>query len=344
MPKFDKPKITKSSNYSRFLRFLRLPIGYGILGGFLSISLLQAQLEGFDDFSDGIKDSEKWDDDFVQGGGVVSERFGRLEFSNIRINGSHEAGWPWVFSTASYSEDWEFQCDLHNAVDVEPSQFASMGVYVASLDDERDLAFIEMYASFYEESNQSEHGFSAGLESGSGSLHEADSFELPITQGAVRVRFDHSNETFHFYYHAGDTSNGYAWLKLAEYGIAGSGGADANDDWRLNARSEFDIGVYGYAENVSIRAGELYLDHFTADGSQAQPHPEVVMYVEDFSTSTMTVGWEAFEDYTFELQESIGLNEWKATPVKILGDGRYQTFQFERVNPSNFFRVITTNP
>ena len=344
MPEIDMSIVSKCSKHGVFSRFCSLPIVLGILGVIFSTSSLQGQLEGFDEFSDGSKDTEKWDDDFIQGQGKVSELSGRLEFSNSRANGNHEAGWPWVFSTAAYSEDWEFQSDLFNAVEVEPSQFASAGIYVASLEDERDLAFIEMYASYYDELNQSAHGFSAGLESGSGSLHEADSFELPIIQGAVRIRFDHLSQALHFYYHAGETSNGYAWLKIASYGIAGNGGDDSNDHWRLNSNSEFDIGIYGYAENISIRSGELSLDNFTADGSHALPNPEVMLYVEDVTTSTMTIGWEAFENYTFELQESVGFNQWKPTDLRILGDGLYQTFQLDRQHPSNFFRVVTMQP
>ena len=156
--------VSKCSNHDVFSRFCSLPIVLGILGVIFSTSSLQGQLEGFDEFSDGSKDTEKWDDDFIQGQGEVSEIGGRLEFSNSRANGNHEAGWPWVFSTAVYAEDWEFQCDVHNEVGVEPLQFASMGIYVASLDDENDLAFIEMYAAYFDEINESVHGFSAGLE------------------------------------------------------------------------------------------------------------------------------------------------------------------------------------
>ena len=166
-----------------------------LFGIFLSMPVLHGQLEGIDDFSDGRKDLEKWDADFVRGGGEISESGGRLEFTNTDSRGVNEAGWPWVFSTASYAEDWEFQCDVHNVVGAEASEFASVGIYVSSLDEERDLGFIEMYSAFFDEIGESVHGFSAGLENERGSQNEADSFELPVTRGAVRVRFDRSEKT-----------------------------------------------------------------------------------------------------------------------------------------------------
>ena len=314
------------------------------VGIVLATPLLHAQLEGTDDFTDGRKDLEKWDADFVRGAGEMSESGGRLEFSNSDSNGVHEAGWPWVFSTASYAEDWEFQCDLHNVVGAEQSEFASIGVYVSSLDDERDLGFIEMYSAYFDEIGESVHGFSAGLESERGSQNEADSFELPVTSGAVRISFNRREKTLGFYYHAGDTANGYAWLRLAQYGIDGDGGADANDSWRLNERSEFDIGVYGYAENISVRKGELSLDRFTADGSESLAFPAVHVYIEEFTTETLTIGWEAFESYTFEIQESTDFGDWNSVSAPLIGNGLYQVFKLNQIHPQRYFRVLTTNP
>jgi hypothetical protein len=315
-----------------------------LFGIFLSMPVLHGQLEGIDDFSDGRKDLEKWDADFVRGGGEISESGGRLEFTNTDSRGVNEAGWPWVFSTASYAEDWEFQCDVHNVVGAEASEFASVGIYVSSLDEERDLGFIEMYSAFFDEIGESVHGFSAGLENERGSQNEADSFELPVTRGAVRVRFDRSEKTLSFFYHAGGTANGYAWLRLAQYGIDGDGGTDANDSWRLNERSEFDIGVYGFAENITVRKGELSIDHFTADGSEALAFPLVQLYVEEATAEALTIGWEAFESYTFEIQESTDFVDWKLVSEPLIGDGLYQLFKLNQIHPQRYFRVLTTNP
>jgi hypothetical protein len=314
-------------------------------GGFVLLApLLHGQLAGTDDFTDGRKDLEKWDADFIKGGGEMSESGGRLEFTNPDSRGVHEAGWPWVFSTASYAEDWEFQCDVHNVVGAEPSEFASVGIYVSSLEDERDLGFIEMYSAYFDEIGESVHGFSAGLESERGSQNEADSFELPVTRGAVRVRFDRREKTLSFFYHAGDTADGYAWLRIAQYGIDGDGGEDANDSWRLNERSEFDIGIYGYAENISVRKGELSVDHFTADGSDALAFPLVQLYVEEFTSEALTIGWEAFESYTFEIQESTDFGNWKSVSGPLIGDGLYQVFKLNQIHPQSYFRVLTTSP
>ena len=310
----------------------------------LSSSLLYGQLEGTDDFSDGRKNLEMWDEDFINGEGSLSESGGRLEFINSGSRGIHEAAWPWVYSTASYAEDWEFQCDVRNIVNTDPTEFASVGIYVSSLDDERDLGFIEMYAAYFDEIGERVHGFSAGLESDRGNQNEADSFELPVTSGAVRIVFNRREKTLSFFYHSGETSNGYAWLRLAHYGIDGNGGADANDNWRLNERSEFDIGVYGYAENLSIRKGELSMDRFTADGSVSLSDPMVHLYVEEVTSDAFILGWEAFESFSFEIQETTDFEAWNSVSAPVVGDGLYQTIRFDRNQERVFFRMLTTSP
>jgi hypothetical protein len=64
-----------------------------------------------------------------------------------------------------------------------------------------------------------------------------------------------------------DPADGYQWIQLGSFGLAGSGGADGNTDWSLTENDQFPVYVYGYSEHLKITSGQLYGDNFGEMGA-----------------------------------------------------------------------------
>ena len=306
---------------------------------------LPAQLTGRDEFNGPFKNTNYWDDDFEKGSAEAYQKDGSFLLRSPASTGEHEAGWPWIQSSARYAEDWSFQVDLHNEVDVETaSQFASIGVYVASLEDERNMAFIECYSTLFESGGERIHGFASGLVNAEGHVHEGDSLDLQSTAGAVQVRFDSKRKHLTLLYHSGDTTEGYAWRRLAQYGIAGDKGKEGTDHWQLRSSSELDIGIYGFAKNVAVVEGQLRLDNFTTTASPTLEQPPFEIYLESSATGGKELWWQAYDGFEYVTQHSLDLGDWNPSPAPIMDMGDWQ-FISVFTNPSNqFFRVLSTQP
>jgi hypothetical protein len=96
----------------------------------------------------------------------------------------------------------------------------------------------------------------------------ADTDNLGVTNGAVRITFTSANKVMHLYYDL-NTGNGYTWVEFGSFGVAGSGGATANADWGLGSGDHFLVGVYGYSSNMIISAGQMAADNFVVTGGVA---------------------------------------------------------------------------
>lgn len=66
-----------------------------------------------------------------------------------------------------------------------------------------------------------------------------------------------------------DVSNGYTWVPYASFGLDGSGGANGNTDWGLEATDPMSVGLHGYSERMVVAAGNRSLDYFTVIGGVA---------------------------------------------------------------------------
>jgi hypothetical protein len=65
-----------------------------------------------------------------------------------------------------------------------------------------------------------------------------------------------------------DTSpnDGYQWVRLGSFGVAGLGGFDGNANWGMTDASRFRIYIYGYSTKMNVTSGQMYGDNFQTTG------------------------------------------------------------------------------
>jgi hypothetical protein len=163
------------------------------------VSSAKGQFEGAEDFSSALR-QEKWFP-FTKGVGSISLSSQEFNFTSSSSVGEHEAGLSWVNTPVRYSEDWEFQLDVANALNVSnSSRYAATGIYVANGNDDNDLAYLEFYGTYFDDLGRSVRGFTTGLSNNGTNFHEGDTFELPFDTGALRAKFDSSERSLTFYF------------------------------------------------------------------------------------------------------------------------------------------------
>jgi len=247
----------------------------------LLIGLIPAVLfsgQGFaltpgDDFNDNSQDPTRWGEDYVQGHGVLTEANQRLEYTCDAGTGDDEANRSWILTRFPYNADWEIQIDVVNLTSLSANnQYSSFGFVVFSPRSWSDKILAEVYASRWSGPPQI-NGFYAYLETAWDEIGWADTWDLGVTHGALRITFNSGTKVMTVFYDL-DTSDGYQWVQYGSFGLAGTGGANNNTDWGLADADLFLLYVYGYSEQMTITSGQLFGDNFMESGGVVPPPPQ----------------------------------------------------------------------
>lgn len=306
----------------------------------------QAQFTGSEDFSSSLR-LDKWFP-FTEGSGSLSLSNQEFNFTSSSSFGNHEAGLAWVSNPVTNTEDWEFQIDVGNALSVPTaSRYGAVGIYVANLNDENDLAYLEFYSSYFNDLGQSVHGFTTGLKNNGVTLHEGDTFELPYDTGALRAKFDRSEKSLSFFFHTGPATEGYFWQFLAKYGLDGNDGTEANTNWSMPFNAEFDVGLYGAVVATRSSVGQLTADNFTADGAPLGVHEvdfELEATISDGGDSA-NLRWFSFEGLDYVIQFSPDLVSWSNFST-VRGTGTYSEQEVPLTTPERpaYYRIYSRIP
>lgn len=343
----NRAKKQHSSSGAQFLG-LRVFGGASFFGVLFVAMILaaKAQFTGSENFSAPLR-QDKWFP-FVKGDGGISLSNQRFNFTSSSSVGDHEAGLAWVNNLVRNSEDWEFQIDVGNTLSVSnSSRYGAVGIYVANLNDESDLAYLEFYSTYFDELGRPVRGFTAGLKNNGAELHEGDTFELPFEIGALRAKFDSSERSLSFYFHTGSVAEGYFWQFLAKYGLDGSDGTEGNANWSMPFNAEFDVGCYGAAVGTRSSIGQLTVDNFTADGTSLGVHRvdfEMDANV-DAAGELVDLSWFSFDGLDYVVQVSPDLKSW-SNFAKVRGTGTYAGLKVPLNTPEcpAYYRIYSRIP
>ena len=228
-----------------------------------------------DNFDDNSKNTTKWGTDRAFGRALLTERQQRLEYTCGVPTQKDEVLRPWLLTRFPYNADWELQMDTFNATSpTHPFQVNSMSLEVLS--PSSDLFYVEFYSSALN-GLPSRTGFSAELETGDTSIGTADQAGgFGVTNGAVRVAFNSTTKVVTLFYDT-EVSDGYQWLELGSFGLAGSGGTNGTTDWGLKDSDQFTVYLSGFSDFMTVFEGQMYVDNFQETGgviSSGGPIPE----------------------------------------------------------------------
>lgn len=226
-----------------------------------------------DNFDDNVRNPSIWaESDRTEGGASLGETGQRLEY-RVAIPdsaGGDEAYRPLASSLAVPADhDWEATVDLHNAAVAGNGKWASVGLALLSPDESRNV-FLELYAA------DSARGFVTGLAAdGEPVGTDGDTGNLGKTGGSARLAFNGTSKVVSAFYDADGSANGFQWVQLASYGLAGAGGSSGNDNWPLGSSDTLVLAVGGSSEGVTIAAGQAYLDNFTFAKESSDQAPTI---------------------------------------------------------------------
>lgn len=221
--------------------------------------------DGADDFNDNSKDTSKWGPNHFAGNGVLAETGQKLQYTCGTGTVEDEASWPWNATRFPYNADWEMQIDCHNSTDpVGPAQVNSMGITLESPLAADTYLYHELYNSAIGGGASASKGFNADMTVGGISAGGEDSGELPVTDGAIRLRWNSSTKVLTCE-HDNNPADGYQWIVLSTFGLDGAGGTH-NGDWGMSDTDQFFMTVYGYSALMSVPAGQMTLDRFSETG------------------------------------------------------------------------------
>lgn len=239
---------------------------------------LQAQVQIFtDDFNDNTKDGSKWgaDFNFAGTGGTFSETSQRLEFSQSSASTVNHVR-PWIGSSPTYSQDWEMIVDVHNenVYTTGINAGSSITLVVQNPLNQSQVVSVELYAqNFTNPFANSSKGFYTAMIANGNDVGTASTGNLDASHGSVRLTFDSTAKVIRAYYRIGGN-----WILHGSYGIAGSGGATANDSWGMSSSTPFGLAVVGsvYEGALTVASGTVYADDFqlalnTQDSAQSNP-------------------------------------------------------------------------
>ena len=232
-----------------------------------------ADLNGTDDFNDNSKDPAKWGAAIALGTCSFAETNQRLQLSTAAVGTNNTVFWPWILNTASSSLDWEIIASVNNnaTLGLTNDQSCDIGLAVVSSAAIGDYVYVGLYAST-RRGPPLRRGFSSGLTTNTVDIAVADSHNLGVTGGAVRLLFDSQAKVITSYYAVGGNGGGYVWVKLGSFGVAGNNGETGNSNWDLSGPQPFIVGVYGAADNMNVASGTVSGDNFSAiTGSNAPP-------------------------------------------------------------------------
>ncbi len=241
-----------------------------LLAGASSLSLLLiapvARADGSDDFNDNSKDPAKWGADSVNGNGVLSETAGVLRYtcSSGTTEDSVERLWKGRFP---YNTDWAVQVDFHNSTTVVgPLQVNALGITLGSPTSGNTYLFHEFYNSA-SGGGPARTGIYANMGVNGTSVGGEDTGGVAFTTGALRMSYNGTSHVLTCFYDE-DPSDGYQWLYLSSFGLAGSGGT-YNGNWGMGPSDKFFLSVFGYSVAMSVPAGQMHLDNFSETGGVA---------------------------------------------------------------------------
>jgi hypothetical protein len=218
-----------------------------------------------DDFNDNSKSTLKWGADDFLGNAVLVETNQRLEFQCPANTGDDIALRPWIRSGAAYGGDWEAQLDLaHSTTLGGADQYASFGILLSNPNDASDTILVELYHSTLG-GLPARRGFRAELESNAISAGNADTGNLDVTAGALRLQFDSTNKVLRCDYDT-NPADGYQWVPFASFGLLGQGGSTANVNWPIGFNQNFSFALFGLSSGISVASGQLFADNFVATG------------------------------------------------------------------------------
>lgn len=233
---------------------------------------LGAFAAGADNFDDNKKDIAKWDTDIVQGPGQLQERNHRLEFVCNNQLGTGETYWPWKLERLPVNANWTVQIDTFNST--APSgigQVNSGGLTLLHPTNGTSEVYLELYGV------PGGKGFDANLETDGTNVGNADDgvFTTGAVSGAVRMEYDSATKVVTCLYDT-NSVDGYQWVQIASFGLAGANGTTANTDWGLTTNQQMTVLVYGYAEITTVASGQLSFDNFAETGGVAPVGPATV--------------------------------------------------------------------
>lgn len=225
-----------------------------------------ARADGSDDFNDNSKDAAKWGADSVNGNGVLSETAGVLRYtcSSGTTEDSVNRLWKARFP---YNTDWAVQIDFHNSTTVVgPNQVNAMGITLGSPTSGNTYLFHEFYNSA-SGGGPARAGIYASMGVNGTSVGGEDTGGVAFTTGALRLSYHATGHVLTCFYDT-DPSDGYQWLYLSSFGLAGSGGT-YNGNWGMGSSDKFFLSVFGYSTAMSVPAGQMHLDNFSETGGGA---------------------------------------------------------------------------
>jgi hypothetical protein len=244
-----------------------------------------ASIGGSDDFNDNIRDQTKWGaSDLSEGGGTLSETSQRLEYTTSSPTAIQSSYRPWVLNRATYDTNWEIILDVTNAaVPGTEDSYATMGFEIFPPATRTRSLYTELVA-YSNDGVNVQHSFDSDLIEGSNSLGYR-SQSLAGTTGSLRITFDATTKVLTFYKDVNGRGDGYQWVQQSSYGIAGSGGATANTSWAMSGPDMFQVNIYGYSQIMTIGAGTIYADNFSASSgtsvtmtsAEVQPNDSVYL-------------------------------------------------------------------
>ena len=226
-----------------------------------------------DDFNDNVKDASKWGLDTIVGHGVLTEKNQRLEYTcSIPSIPEDDAIRPWVFTQFPYDTDWEIQMDTVNTTSpFTPFQVNSLGFTIQSPHNALDDVYLELYASDLG-GGPPRTGFSAQLEINGVNQGGGDTGEALTTTGAVRMRWNSVTKVLTCFYDT-NPADGYQWIELASFGLAGSGGTNANVDFAMTDTDQFSLTLYGFSAGMIVTSGQIFMDNFIETGGVVPSGP-----------------------------------------------------------------------
>jgi len=226
-----------------------------------------------DDFNDNVRNPSIWaGTDLTEGGASLSETGQRLEY---RVAIPDSAGVDEAYRRLAGSiavpadHDWEVAVDLANSAVAGNGNWASVGLSLLSPDESRNV-FLELYVE------GSARGFVTGLDADGDPVGtDGDTGNLGLIAGSVRLVFNRTSKVVSAFYDADGPVNGFQWVHLASYGLAGAGGSSGNDNWQLGPGDTLVLAVGGYSEGVTVTAGQAYLDNFTFSKESSGEAPTI---------------------------------------------------------------------
>lgn len=235
-----------------------------LLSLLVSLTPTRVRADG-DDFNDNSKNPQKWGPDTLSGNGLLLETNQRLEFRCSANTGDDVAFRPWIFSGASFGADWDAQLDLANTTTLTgDNQYTSMGIILYNPNDESDTLLLEMYHSTLG-GGPARRGFRAELENNAISAGSADTGNLNVTGGAIRLQFDSTNKILRCYYDT-NSADGYQWTSFASFGLAGYDGSTANLIWEIGFHQNFPLSLFGLSSGPTVASGQMHADNFIVTG------------------------------------------------------------------------------